>query len=84
MSRSFKKVFGFVDRNPWGKRFANRRVRRIPIDKSLASGNAYRRYNNPWDICDWRFLFHSKAAVLQHYAEWYDDEHYRAHRAMRK
>jgi len=54
MSRSFKKTPGFCDRSPFNKRRANRRVRK---DWTLASGGAYRKRFESWNICDYRFLF---------------------------
>jgi len=51
MSRSVKKNAVCPDRNPWAKKQANRRVRRIDI----ASGCAYKRAYESWNICDWRW-----------------------------
>ena len=54
MSRSFKKVPGHCDRNPFAKKVANRKVRR---DWTIPSGGAYRKAYESWDICDFRFLY---------------------------
>lgn len=57
MSRSYKKTPGYYDRNPFMKNYANRRVRKKPVDFDLADGNAYRRLTCPWDICDYKNPF---------------------------
>lgn len=54
MARSFKAPW-ICDRNPWAKRKANQRVRRVPVHVDLPDGNYYRRLTNPWDICDWKW-----------------------------
>ncbi len=72
MSRSFKKTPGFCDRNPFNKRQANKRVRK---DWTIDSGGAYRRCFESWDICDFRFLYFSKANL-----EFYEDEPWKASR----
>ena len=56
MSRLYKRTPGFCDRNLFNKRQANKRVRK---DWTLASGGAYRKCFESWDICDYRFLFFS-------------------------
>jgi hypothetical protein len=66
MSRSFKKTPGFCDRNPCNKRRANKRVRR---DWTLASGGAYCKCFESWNICDYRFLFFSRRSMAMFYEE---------------
>lgn len=51
------------------KRYANRRLRRIKIEDTLADGKAYRKYTNPWDISDWSWLYYTEQEVDAH-VEW--------------
>ncbi len=60
MSRSYRRpwfVEGYGSRG--GKRFrknyANRRIRRTK--KIIADHNAYRKFTDPWDICDYRYKY---------------------------
>jgi hypothetical protein len=62
MSRSKKKVFGFVDRNPFMKNLANRRVRRTSVETDIASGKAYKKLTEQYDICDWRFIYYTEVS----------------------
>lgn len=58
MSRSKKKPY-ITQRNhghpadPKDKRQASRAVRSA---KEIASGSAYKKVSNSWDICDWKFF----------------------------
>lgn len=63
MSRSYKKTLGYCDRNPFMKNQSNRRLRRLPIDKTLADGRAYAKLMCPWDICDFRFVHYSESRL---------------------
>lgn len=57
MSRSFKKVFGYKDRCPIMKRYANKRVRQ---NKEFSvGGRAYKKLSCSYDICDYKFLYFS-------------------------
>jgi len=56
MSRSYREPV-FVDgygtrRKRYAKNLANRYIRRT---KDIPNGNAYRKYYDSWDICDYRF-----------------------------
>jgi len=58
MSRSYKKPwrtqgYGSASRR-WSKRYANRTVRR---SADVPDGKAYRKYYDPWMICDWKWLY---------------------------
>lgn len=64
MSRSRKKVAGFVDRNPFMKKYANRRLRRKSVDYEMANGKAYRKENCPYDICDHKDLYYNSVQVM--------------------
>lgn len=76
MSRSYKKVAGWVDSNPWRKRLTNKRLRRrlSKIEFEIASGKAYRKEFQSWDICDWRVCFFNEQDI----DEWYGESSYRA------
>ncbi len=54
MSRSYKKTPGWVDRNPYAKRAANKRVRRYK--HWLPDGRTYRKVYCSWEIRDYRVL----------------------------
>ena len=56
MSRSYKRYPGYSDSNPFMKNYANRRIRRLPVDVDIADGCSYRKLNCSYDICDWRFF----------------------------
>jgi hypothetical protein len=69
MSRSRKKVLGFVDRNPFMKTYANRRIRRLKpeaLEHAFGAGksNRTRRYSSSYDICDHKDVYFSKQEVL--------------------
>lgn len=55
MARSYKGPW-VCDRNPRAKNYANRKLRRIHWWVEIADGRSYRKYTNPWDICDWRWF----------------------------
>ena len=56
MSRSYRKpwyVDGYGSRyKKLSKRFANKAIRRA---KEVSDGKMYRKFYNPWDICDYKF-----------------------------
>ena len=59
MSRSRKKHPVFKDNDGAGKKkrikkLFNRRLRRNADNLDLPDGNAYKRQNEAWDICDFR------------------------------
>ena len=66
MSRSYKKTPGFCDRNPFSKRQANKRVRK---DWTIASGGAYRKRFESWNICDFRFLIFDRRSLVEFYED---------------
>ena len=69
MSRSYKKTPGWTDQSgsSWMKKYANRRFRRFKGD--VQNGKWYRKYTNPWDICDYKFLYWSEQEVDREVAE---------------
>lgn len=82
MSRSCKKTpcCHIVKKDPWYKRWFNRRLRRRPVDwaegvSSMPDGGAYRRANESWLIDDWSRLFvtfeESSARTRDQYERWY-------------
>lgn len=54
MARSYKRGW-ICDRNPWAKNYANRCLRRQHWSREIPNGKSYRKFRNPWDICDWRW-----------------------------
>lgn len=57
MSRSYKKVGGFIDHNrhTWKiKRVASQRTRRKEME--LVNGNMYKKVFESWLLCDYRDL----------------------------
>ena len=78
MTRSVKKVPGYTDRNPWAKRYANKRVRAVATralrnhlvtydsfyDPTLELNHKmYKRYTCSYDICDYKFLYWSPLEI---------------------
>lgn len=65
MSRSYKKTPGFTDQQRNSstskvlKRLSNKRVRQFDVEDHLPNGKAYRKFLDPWDICDWKLLYFS-------------------------
>ena len=53
MSRSWKKTWGWVDRNPYRKNQANKKVRKT---KNIPNGKAYKKLYDSWNISDHRYL----------------------------
>lgn len=58
MSRSYKKNVGWVDRNPFMKNYANRRLRRKSAEEEIPNGRAYKKYQCSWDICDFASIYY--------------------------
>jgi hypothetical protein len=67
MSRSYKKVFGYVDRNPWSKKQANKKVRRT---ENISSGGSYKKVHESYDICDYTFIYFNKSDVNKRDKPW--------------
>lgn len=66
MSRSFKKVPGYKDRNPWYKRHANRIVRRRQNWRKIGSGKDYKKLVCSYDICDWSWFYFTDKEIIKH------------------
>lgn len=77
MSRSFKKVPGYVDRNPYMKRYSNRLLRKASknrlhtlsdpdeYDDAISSFSFFKKCSvNSYDICDWRSLYFSNNDLI--------------------
>jgi hypothetical protein len=66
MSRSFKHVPGFTDNScsHENRQIANRLFRRA-VNRGLdvQDGNWYRRYTDPWNIHDYKFLYFTKREI---------------------
>lgn len=77
MSRSRKKNPWCCDRNPWAKKYANRRLRRNRprLDnhedwiEPFVSGNSYRKYSCSYDICDWRWAY-TLPEYIESHTQW--------------
>lgn len=69
MSRSYRKpwiVDGYGTRHKrYAKNLANRTIRRKGIDFEIASGKAYRKITNPWDICDYKWCYDPRPVFYQ-------------------
>ena len=54
MSHSYKKhPYCGDNKSRFYKRYANRKLRRIPIEEEIPSGKAYRKYECYYNICDY-------------------------------
>ena len=65
MSRSYREPWytdGYKgsNRRQFYKRLSNKRVRRA-LD--VPNGKAYRKYMEPWDICDYRYFYDAYPTV---------------------
>ena len=72
MSRSYKKHLGFVDRDPWSKNYANRRLRRLKPSifdtdqvEPVVSGSSYKKYSCSYDICDFKCVYHGGNSEIE-------------------
>ena len=55
MSRSYKKTPKSGDENDKVyKKYANRKVRRLPLEEPTLKRKAYRKVSCSWDICDYK------------------------------
>jgi hypothetical protein len=81
MSRSWREPF-YTDgykgskRRQFFKNQANRVVRRISPYEDMAGGGSYKKYTDPWDICDFKFKWNPYPEVYwgKNGPEWYWDE----------
>jgi hypothetical protein len=78
MSRSYKKIGGSKDRNPWMKNYANRRFRRYK--GPVQNGGWYKMYTNPYDICDYKIFAYTEKEVQ----EWIKDFGYKRYELFNK
>ena len=66
MSRSYREPW-YTDgykgskRKQFYKNQANRFIRRTNLE--IANGKAYRKFSNPWDICDYRFMYDPRLRI---------------------
>lgn len=80
MSRSFKKVAGYVDRNPFMKRYSNKSLRKASrsslqayldfnqYDDKVSSFSCFKRCSvSSYDICDYRSLYFEKYRLLANF-----------------
>ncbi len=78
MSRSRKKHPSWVDRNPFMKNYANRRLRRKPVSIEFADGGSYKKFTCSYDISDYRCVWFND---VQHrdYCEKFDELPYKSY-----
>jgi len=69
MSRSRKKYMSFGENTRKFKQIFNRRIRRIKLEE-MGNGNWYRKLNNPYDICDFYFIYFTKADIEEYERLW--------------
>ena len=71
MARSYKKTPGWCDRNPFMKRYANKRIRQLHRrGGEIPDGGRYKRLTCSYDICDWRFLFIRRLSVRRMHTDY--------------
>ena len=73
MSRSYRKPYitdGYKGSNTkqFNKRWANKVIRRFPVDGGLANGKSYRKFYDSWNICDYRWY---EKDIDKHWKEWW-------------
>jgi hypothetical protein len=68
VARSFRKNPIVKDVSKYGKKFANRKVRRI--DGEVPNGTQYRKFYSQYDVCEWSYRKTLGEAV----ADWYADQ----------
>jgi hypothetical protein len=72
MSRSYREPF-YTDgykgskRRQLEKNLANRHLRRKSIDEDLPNGKGYRKYSDPYNICDFKFKWDPFPRVFLNY-----------------
>lgn len=75
MARSYKKHPYCGDRKDrFYKNYANRRLRRLPIEEEISSGKNYKRYTCSWKICDYWSYHPGPFLYLRWHIEEEDEE----------
>ena len=69
MSRSYRHVPGYNDRDPVTKKIFNRRIRRssAPKYQDIPNGSAYKKLNNSWEICDYGCIYYTLDDAIDFY-----------------
>lgn len=67
MSRSYKKRLGYKDCNKFMKRYANHRLRH---KTDVPDGGSYKKYTNPYDLCDWTWFWYSEEEMRHFYCRY--------------
>lgn len=78
MSRSYKKIPIYKDRNPYMKKLANRKLRRrLNANEECFIGNykSYKKTFESWDICDYYFMGYSKKKLRRLKKDWRNDDY---------
>ena len=67
MSRSQRQPYyvdGYGSKSKrFSKNYANRVIRRMSVEEDIASGSSFRKINDTWDICDWRFRYNPNPRI---------------------
>lgn len=77
MSRSYRKHYIRKDKNLFGKKYANRMVRRkLNQEEDLPplSDADYKKFYDSWNISDFSFGFISQNSFLNYEREYYDSD----------
>lgn len=69
MSRSYKKTPRCGDTKTTGKKFANRRVRRRPLEE-VYNRCSYKKLYEQWDICDYETVGYTFEAYWRSELKW--------------
>ena len=78
MSRSYKAPWStdYSKAKAYYKSLASRKIRRVPIAENISDGKSYRKYFNPYDICDYKFMYdpHPKVYCFYGKLEWHEPD----------
>ena len=78
MSRSYKRNPIYKAVSKYGKKLANRKVRRTKLP-AFRKSNMYRKVYETWDVCDYRFYvpFSSEISKNKEHMNWWRKWYYR-------
>lgn len=71
MSNSYKKQPYCGPKSKYMKEYARRKFRRTSDPEELYPGNSYRKFTNPWDICDYCYMYQDFEQYYQEYMQMY-------------
>lgn len=74
MSKSYKKSPCYKDGNKWGKKFANRRIRRLK-NEDIPNGSMYKRFYEQYNISDYKFYTTwNEFLLMKNNSCWYNND----------